>query len=151
MSTSDLTLAGETLPAETSETVLSDADLAALRRAVEVLERPSLAARLSAAAGAPLDIIGRSLPAPVTEAVSRSTEVAMRGRCGSPWRRCPARSSSPPRARVSAPSPRRPRAASRGCSARATPSTRRWRRSRARSAARSGSPRWRSNCRSRPR
>ena len=70
MSTSDLTLAGETLPAETPETVLSDADLAALRRAVQVLERPSLAARLSAAAGAPLDIIGRSLPAPVTEAVS---------------------------------------------------------------------------------
>ncbi|MBL7405611.1 EcsC family protein, partial [Escherichia coli] len=51
MSTSDLTLAGETLPAETPETVLSDADLAALRRAVQVLERPSLAARLSAAAG----------------------------------------------------------------------------------------------------
>lgn len=79
MSTSDLTLAGETLPAATPETVLSEADLAALRRAVQVLERPSLAARLSAAAGAPLDIIGRSLPAPVTEAVGRSTEAAMRG------------------------------------------------------------------------
>jgi hypothetical protein len=79
MSTSDLTLAGETLPAAAPETVLSDADLAALRRAVQVLERPSLAARLSAAAGAPLDIIGRSLPTPVTEAVGRSTEVAMRG------------------------------------------------------------------------
>ena len=79
MSTSDLTLAGETLPAASPETALSDADLAALRRAVQVLERPSLAARLSAAAGAPLDIIGRSLPAPVTEAVGRSTEAAMRG------------------------------------------------------------------------
>jgi hypothetical protein len=79
MSTSDLTRAGETLPAATPETVLSESDLAALRRAVQVLERPSLAARLSAAAGAPLDIIGRSLPAPVTEAVSRSTEAAMRG------------------------------------------------------------------------
>ncbi|MHB2206865.1 EcsC family protein [Methylobacterium sp. CM6257] len=79
MSTSDLTRAGETLPAATPETVLSDEDLAALRRAVLVLERPSLAARLSAAAGAPLDIIGRSLPAPVTEAVGRSTEAAMRG------------------------------------------------------------------------
>ncbi|MDP4002609.1 EcsC family protein [Methylobacterium sp. NEAU K] len=79
MSTSDLTLAGETLPAANPETILSDADLAALRRAVQVLERPSLAARLSSAAGAPLDIIGRSLPAPVTEAVGRSTEVAMRG------------------------------------------------------------------------
>ncbi|MCJ2053633.1 EcsC family protein [Methylobacterium sp. J-070] len=79
MSTSDLTRADETLPATSPETVLSDADLAALRRAVQVLERPSLAARLSAAAGAPLDLIGRSLPAPVTEAVGRSTEAAMRG------------------------------------------------------------------------
>ncbi|WP_457103992.1 EcsC family protein [Methylobacterium sp. P5_C11] len=79
MSTSDLTRAGEILPAATQETVLSDADLAALRRAVQVLERPSLAARLSAAAGAPLDLIGRSLPAPITEAVGRSTEAAMRG------------------------------------------------------------------------
>ncbi|MGH1572624.1 EcsC family protein [Methylobacterium sp. P31] len=79
MSTSDLTRPGEMLPAATPETVLSDEDLAALRRAVLVLERPSLAARLSAAAGAPLDIIGRSLPAPVTEVVGRSTEAAMRG------------------------------------------------------------------------
>ncbi|QGY05276.1 EcsC family protein [Methylobacterium mesophilicum SR1.6/6] len=79
MSTSDLTRADETLPAATPETALSGADLAALRRAVRILERPSLAARLSAAAGAPLDIIGRSLPAPITEAVGRSTEAAMRG------------------------------------------------------------------------
>ncbi|SFI64812.1 EcsC family protein [Methylobacterium brachiatum] len=79
MSTSDLTRADATLPAPIPETALSDADLAALRRAVQVLERPSLAARLSSAAGAPLDIIGRSLPAPVTEAVGRSTEAAMRG------------------------------------------------------------------------
>ncbi|NEU10866.1 EcsC family protein [Methylobacterium sp. BTF04] len=57
---------------------LSDADLAALRRAVSVLENPGLAARLSAAAGAPLDMIGRALPAPVTDAVSRATESAMR-------------------------------------------------------------------------
>lgn len=79
MSTSDLTRVETTLPAVTPEAMLSEADLAALRRAVQVLERPSLAARLSAAAGAPLDIIGRSLPAPVTEAVGRSTEAAMRG------------------------------------------------------------------------
>ena len=78
MSTTDLTRAGEILPTVTRETVLSDGDLAALRRAVAALEHPSLAARLSAAAGAPLDLIGRSLPAPVTEAVSRSTEAAMR-------------------------------------------------------------------------
>jgi len=78
MTTTDITRADTTLPTVTRDTALSDADLAALRRAVQTLERPSLAARLSAAAGAPLDIIGRSLPAPVTEAVSRSTEVAMR-------------------------------------------------------------------------
>ena len=80
MSTSDLTLAGETFPTEIPSTAtLSDEDLAALRRAVLALERPGLAARLSAAAGAPLDMIGRSLPAPVTEAVGRTTEAAMRG------------------------------------------------------------------------
>lgn len=78
MTTTDITRPEATLPTVTHDTTLSDADLAALRRAVQVLERPSLAARLSAAAGAPLDIIGRSLPAPVTEVVSRSTEAAMR-------------------------------------------------------------------------
>ena len=78
---SDITLAGETLPAsiDSDTRPLSESDLAALRRAVRALEQPGLAARLSAAAGAPLDIIGRSLPAPVTEAVARSTETAMRG------------------------------------------------------------------------
>ncbi|KQP96702.1 EcsC family protein [Methylobacterium sp. 37f] len=57
---------------------LSDADRAALRRAVEALEKPGLAARLSGIAGAPLDFIGRALPAPVTDAVSQATESAMR-------------------------------------------------------------------------
>lgn len=78
---SDIALTGGTVPAvtESVERRLSEADLAALRKAVRALERPGLAARLSAAAGAPLDIIGRSLPAPVTEVVARSTEAAMRG------------------------------------------------------------------------
>ncbi|MGU3359625.1 EcsC family protein [Methylobacterium sp. M6A4_1b] len=57
---------------------LSDADRVALRRAVEALEKPGLAARLSAVAGAPLDMISRALPAPVTDAVSQATERAMR-------------------------------------------------------------------------
>lgn len=57
---------------------LGEADRDALRRAVLALERPGLAARLSAAAGAPLDMIGRALPAALTEAVARSTETAMR-------------------------------------------------------------------------
>lgn len=78
---SDIIRADEILPATTGGAgrPMSEDDLAALRRAVRALERPGLAARLSAAAGAPLDIIGRSLPAPVTEIVGRSTEAAMRG------------------------------------------------------------------------
>lgn len=78
---SDLTLVGQTLPVpvEAPPSVpLSEADRAALRRAVSVLEKPGLAARLSAAAGAPLDMIGRALPAPVTETVASATEGAMR-------------------------------------------------------------------------
>jgi hypothetical protein len=77
---SDLILADETAPATIAAgRDLSPEDLAALRRAVRALEQPGLAARLSAAAGAPLEMIGRSLPAPVTEVVGRSTEAAMRG------------------------------------------------------------------------
>ena len=78
---SDLTLAhtGSSVAAIDARATLSDEDLAALRRAVRALEQPGLAARLSAAAGAPLDLIGRSLPAPVADAVARSTEAAMRG------------------------------------------------------------------------
>lgn len=77
---SNITLVDDTVSAGIEPATLadlSDADLAALRRAVAVLEKPGLAARLSAAAGAPLDMIGRALPAPVTEAVSRATESAM--------------------------------------------------------------------------
>ena len=76
-----IALSGETLPVPVAPAAvppLSEADRAALRRAVDVLERPGLAVRLSAAAGAPLDLIGRALPAPVTDAVGRSTEAAMR-------------------------------------------------------------------------
>ncbi|KQP31388.1 peptidase [Methylobacterium sp. Leaf102] len=61
----------------TQDATLSDADVAALRRAVRTLENPGLAARLSAAAGAPLDAIGRALPEAVTGVVSRATESAM--------------------------------------------------------------------------
>ncbi len=58
---------------------LSAEDRAALRRAVASLERPSLAGRLSAMAGAPLDMITRALPTPVVDAVGHATETAMRG------------------------------------------------------------------------
>ncbi len=54
-----------TAPAVTAgPPAMSDADRAALRRAVEALEKPGLAARLSALAGAPLDIIGGRCPPP---------------------------------------------------------------------------------------
>jgi hypothetical protein len=65
-------------PALAGQADLNDADRMALRRAVEALEKPGLAARLSAVAGAPLDMIGRALPAPVTDAVAQATESAMR-------------------------------------------------------------------------
>ncbi|KMO44929.1 peptidase [Methylobacterium tarhaniae] len=58
---------------------LSVEDRAALRRAVAALERPTLAGRLSAMAGAPLDLITRALPTPVVDAVGHATETAMRG------------------------------------------------------------------------
>ncbi|MGE7413447.1 EcsC family protein [Methylobacterium tarhaniae] len=58
---------------------LSAEDRGALRRAVAALERPSLAGRLSAMAGAPLDLITRALPTPVVDAVGHATETAMRG------------------------------------------------------------------------
>ncbi len=58
---------------------LSAEDRGALRRAVAALERPSLAGRLSAMAGAPLDLITRALPTPVIDAVGHATETAMRG------------------------------------------------------------------------
>ena len=40
-------------------------DLAALRRAVELLEHPGLAARLTNIVGKPVDLIGRALPLPL--------------------------------------------------------------------------------------
>lgn len=64
------------LPA--AERPWSEADRDALTRAVLALERPGLAARLSAVVGRPLDMIGRALPAPLTEAVAKGTEAAMR-------------------------------------------------------------------------
>lgn len=53
-------------------------DLGTLRGAVEALERSTLVGRLSGMAGQPLEQLGRSLPAPVMEAVSRATEKALK-------------------------------------------------------------------------
>ncbi|MCJ2026796.1 EcsC family protein [Methylobacterium sp. J-067] len=79
MTSGDVILSGEILPpADTAAPALSEDDLAALRRAVQALEQPGLAARLSAAAGTPIEMIGRSLPTPVMDAVAKGTEAALR-------------------------------------------------------------------------
>jgi hypothetical protein len=56
---------------------LSDEDREALRRAVQALEAISFAARLSAVAGRPIELLGQALPQPVSEAVSRATKAAL--------------------------------------------------------------------------
>jgi hypothetical protein len=56
---------------------LSDEDREALRRAVQALEAPSFAVRLSTVAGRPVELLGQALPQPVSEAVSRATETAL--------------------------------------------------------------------------
>lgn len=64
---------------ETAGGILSAADEAALRAAVRVLEHSTLVGRLSGMAGRPLELLGRSLPAPATEMVRQATDAALRG------------------------------------------------------------------------
>ncbi len=49
-------------------------DIAALQSAVQSLEHPSLAARLSNMVGRPIELIGHMLPAPATQAIVTATE-----------------------------------------------------------------------------
>src|SRR5262245_23509382 len=60
---------------------MSQPDLAALRSAVEALERPSLAARLANLAGKPIELIEYALPTSasqaITAAASKALEVAL--------------------------------------------------------------------------
>jgi hypothetical protein len=73
-------------------------ELAALRSAVEALEHPSFAARLSNLAGKPVELMRQSLPAGASEAITKATmqglnaalSAALRSmrndyRAGSPW------------------------------------------------------------------
>jgi hypothetical protein len=57
-------------------------DLAALRRAVQLLEHPGLAARLTNLVGKPIELIGHALPAPASQAIAAATskglEVALK-------------------------------------------------------------------------
>ncbi len=48
-------------------------ELAALRRAVDTLEHPSFAARLSNLAGKPVQVMRRTLPAAASEAITKAT------------------------------------------------------------------------------
>lgn len=61
-----------------AEPLFSPEDRAALVAAVDVLERSTLVGRLSSLAGRPLELLGRSLPAPAAEAVARGTEMALK-------------------------------------------------------------------------
>ncbi|HEX2527221.1 MAG TPA: EcsC family protein [Geminicoccus sp.] len=54
------------------------ADRQALRDAVRELEGPSFIARLSAAAGRPIEMLGRALPERATELISEATAKALR-------------------------------------------------------------------------
>jgi len=59
------------------EVAISVEDREALKRAVEALEAPSFAARLSAVAGRPIELLGQALPQAVSETASRATQVAL--------------------------------------------------------------------------
>jgi len=59
------------------EVGLSEEDRQALKRAVQALESPSFAARLSAWAGRPIELLGQALPHAVSEVISTATQVAL--------------------------------------------------------------------------
>ena len=68
-------LADERAPPEVA---ISEEDREALKRAVEALEAPSFAARLSGVAGRPIELLGQALPQAVSETASRATQLALR-------------------------------------------------------------------------
>jgi hypothetical protein len=66
-----------TAPTDQTTALLTPEDLAALRRAVQSLENPSLAARLTNMVGKPIELIGYALPAPASRAISAATSKAL--------------------------------------------------------------------------
>jgi hypothetical protein len=52
-------------------------DLEALQKAVELLENPSLAARLAAMAGKPIELLGNALPGSASQAIAAATAKAL--------------------------------------------------------------------------
>lgn len=74
--------AGAEGPVAVRDSRLDLADMAALRLAVQALERSTLAGRLSAMAGKPIELIGQALPEQargiITEAADRALRTALR-------------------------------------------------------------------------
>jgi hypothetical protein len=74
---------------------MSEDDLAALQRAVQSLEHPGLAARLTNMVGKPIELVGQALPAAVSQAIATATskglqvalQVALRTMRGTPHAR----------------------------------------------------------------
>ena len=60
-----------------AQPAMRQADLAALRRAVEFLEHPSLAARLTNIVGRPIELIGYALPASASQMITTATSKAL--------------------------------------------------------------------------
>src|SRR5215208_3632361 len=60
-----------------AEVALSDEDREALKRAVQALEYPSFAARLSTLAGRPVELLGQALPGVVSAVISTATQAAL--------------------------------------------------------------------------
>src|SRR5215217_125588 len=60
-----------------AEVNLSEEDWRALKHAVQALEPASFVTRLSKLAGRPIELLGRALPQPVSEAVSKATQAAL--------------------------------------------------------------------------
>jgi len=54
-------------------------DLAALRRAAQSLEHPSLAARLTNMLGKPIELVGHALPASASQVIAAATSKALEG------------------------------------------------------------------------
>lgn len=73
---------------------LTPDDRDALRRAVDLLEHPSLAGRLTNLAGRPIEMIGFALPATVTKAISSATSKGLEAALKVALRTLPASRSS---------------------------------------------------------
>ena len=72
-----MTIETRALPVRSDLQGMTPEDLAALRRAVQSLEHPGLAARLTNVVGKPVELIGDVLPASATHAIATATSKAL--------------------------------------------------------------------------